>query len=355
MSAADVHSTDAHISERVVPFTAGDGMQLNMVNVRGSGERGPVLLVHGAGVRANLFRPPGQRTIVDELVDAGYDVWLENWRASIDPSVQPNDWTLDDAAVYDHPAAVDKILAETGADTVKAIVHCQGATSFSMSAAAGLVPNVDTILCSAVSLLINVPWWSGQKLRFAVPVMARLTDAIDPGQADNPRGLVQKLTTAAVKLTHRECDDASCRMVSFTYGAGFPALWQHEHLTEQVHHPFIQQEFGRVPITFFSQIRKCAAAKQLVSLGVHDALPERFGDQPPKTDARFVFFTGTKNKCFSPEGLRRTHAWLDELEPGRHALHLFPDYSHLDIFFGQHAARDVFPTLLKELSLAPRP
>jgi len=337
------------VTERVVPFTAGDGMSLNLINVCGSGHRGPVMLAHGAGVRANLFRPTSQRNIVDVLVDDGWDVWLENWRASVDPSVTPNNWTLDDAAVYDHPAAIETIVAETGADTVKAIVHCQGATSFSMSAAAGLVPQVDTILCSAVSLLINVPSWSAFKLRFAVPMLARMTDSIDPGQADNPRGFAQKLTTAAVKLTHRECDDTACRMVSFVFGAGLPALWEHENLTDEVHHPFIQQEFGRVPMSFFQQMRECVANEQLVSKGTHAVLPARFGEHAPKTDARFVFFTGVKNKCFSPKGLERTFEWLDTLDPGRHSLHLFPQYSHLDVFFGKHAERDIFPTLLAEL------
>ena len=39
--------------ERTVPFTAGDGMALNLINVRGSAapSKGPVILVHGAGVR----------------------------------------------------------------------------------------------------------------------------------------------------------------------------------------------------------------------------------------------------------------------------------------------------------------
>ena len=78
--------SDTAYRERVVPFTAGDGMQLNLVNVRGDREptKCPVILVHGAGVRANIFRAPVERTIVDALVDDGYDVWLENWRASIE-------------------------------------------------------------------------------------------------------------------------------------------------------------------------------------------------------------------------------------------------------------------------------
>jgi len=120
--------------ERIVPFAAGDGLPLNLVHVRGEREpsRGPVLLVHGAGVRANIFRAPVDETVVDALIERGYDVWLENWRASIE--VPPNLWTLDQAAVHDHPFAVRTVLQETGAHTMKAIIHCQGSTSFTMSA-----------------------------------------------------------------------------------------------------------------------------------------------------------------------------------------------------------------------------
>ena len=74
------------IRHTTVPFTAGDGMPLNLIHVESSRpvSRGPVLLVHGAGVRAHLFVPPTQTTIVAALLAHGYDVWLENWRASID-------------------------------------------------------------------------------------------------------------------------------------------------------------------------------------------------------------------------------------------------------------------------------
>ena len=96
-------SSPSGYTERVVPFLAGDGRSLNLHHVRGAQEptKGPVVLVHGAGVRANIFRAPVAPTLVDALVADGYDVWLENWRASID--VEPSEWTLDQAAVHDHP------------------------------------------------------------------------------------------------------------------------------------------------------------------------------------------------------------------------------------------------------------
>lgn len=80
----------------------------------------------------------------------GAYVWLENWRASI--NFDKNPWTLDQAAAYDHPAAVETVVEATGSEQVKAVIHCQGSTSFTMSAVAGLIPQVTTIVTNAVSL-----------------------------------------------------------------------------------------------------------------------------------------------------------------------------------------------------------
>ncbi|HEY3970320.1 MAG TPA: hypothetical protein VGL79_02870, partial [Solirubrobacteraceae bacterium] len=60
-------------TERVVEFTSGDGLKCNVINVRGeqAPKKGPVLLVHGAGVRANIFRAPSGRNLVEMLVEEG--------------------------------------------------------------------------------------------------------------------------------------------------------------------------------------------------------------------------------------------------------------------------------------------
>ena len=176
------------LQERTIPFTSGDGVECNLINVRGTlpPTRGPVLLVHGAGVRANIFRAPVETNFVDYLVAHGYDVWLENWRASID--LAPNEWTLDQAAIFDHPSAVAKVLEETGSKTVKAVIHCQGSTSFMLSAASGLLPQVDTIVSNAVSLHPVVPKWSWFKLTFVLPLVALFTRYLNPqwdGNADS--------------------------------------------------------------------------------------------------------------------------------------------------------------------------
>src|ERR671933_1165767 len=171
---------DDHLVEEIVPFEAGDGMQCNLIHVQGDAppDKGPVLLVHGAGVRANIFRSPVRTTLVDALVANGYDVWLENWRASID--LPPNPWTLDQAAVYDHPKAVKTVVEQTGSEEVKAVIHCQGSTSFMMSAVAGLVPEVKTIVANAVTLHTVIPRLSKAKLRRMIPPTAQVIGYLDP-------------------------------------------------------------------------------------------------------------------------------------------------------------------------------
>ena len=139
-----------------IEFDAHDGVKCNLKHLISSKvSKCPVLLVHGAGVRANIFNPPSSNNIVSMLAEEGYDVWLENWRGSID--LEPNFWNLDQAAINDHPAAVKKVVEISGSSEVKAIIHCQGSTSFMISAVLGLVPEVKTIISNAVSLHLWCP------------------------------------------------------------------------------------------------------------------------------------------------------------------------------------------------------
>jgi hypothetical protein len=349
MTRPPTQSRDSHApAERIVPFTTADGRSCNVVNVRGDREptRGPVLLVHGAGVRSNIFRAPTATNFVDYLLDAGYDVWLENWRASID--FAPNEWTLDDVALHDHPRAVETVVRETGSDTIKAVVHCQGSTSFFMSAIAGLVPQVSTIVSNAVSLHTLVPPLSRAKLALATRPLGLVTRYLDARWGSAPAGVVSRVLTAYVRATHRECDNDVCRYSSFIYGTGNPTLWSHANLDDATHE-WMKQEFGACPVTFFRQMERCVARGNLVRYTNTPDLPDDFAAYPPETDARIAFFTGSDNVCFLPESQIRSYNHFNAYRPGYHSVHVIDGYGHLDMFMGQHAARDVFPHMLAAL------
>lgn len=332
----------------VVPLSAADGHPLTLLHVTNGRppSRAPVLLVHGAGVRAELFRPPLPHTLVDALLDDGWDVWLLNWRASID--FDPVSWTLDDAAVYDHPIAVRYVLGATGADKLKAVVHCQGSTSFTMAAVSGLLPEVDTVITNAVSLHPVIPRFAYFKITRVAPVISRFTPYLSPAWSYRPEGLFSRAVCATVRLTHRECDNTVCRMVSFTYGSGHPALWSHANLDDPTHE-WVTGEFADVPMSFFAQMRRSVEAGHLVPAGTVPGLPDSFVRDAPRTDARFVFLAGADNRCFLPESQQRTYEFFARHRPGRDGFYLLRGYGHLDVFFGRSAWRDTYPIILEEL------
>jgi len=332
-------------SFEVFPFKALDGFNCNLWRLKSDRQnyRGVVLLIHGAGVRSNIFNPPNQKNLLNVLAGAGYDVWLENWRGSME--CRKNEWNLDKVAYNDHPAAVQEVCRITGVQEMKAIIHCQGSTSFMISAVQGLVPQVRTIISNAVSLHPIVPEFSAFKLNFIVPLVKPITNYINPQWADRAPDLKARAFRSLVKLTHHEDDTDVGKFVSFTYGSGFPALWELANLNNETKE-WIRNEFGNVPLSFFDHIRKSVKEGVLVSAkgNLH------YDSFVPKTDARFVFMTGKLNKCFCSKSQENTFRYFEKLRPGYHHLYKFNNYSHLDIFLGKNAVSDIFPTILQELN-----
>lgn len=335
---------EEHIFE-IFPFMARDGFPCNLWRLQSSSKitKGPVLLAHGAGVRSNIFNPPNQKNLLHLLAEEGYDVWLENWRGSIECEI--SEWDIDIVAKNDHPAAVEEVCRITGASSIKAIIHCQGSTSFMLSSVLGLVPQVSVIISNGVSLHPIVPRFSNLKINYLLPVIKPLTNYLNPKWGDHAPDLKAKVFRSLVNLTHWERDTSVGKFVSFTYGSGFPALWELNNLNEETKN-WIREEFGNVPLSFFTHIKKCIKVGELVSADGRIY----YASTKPKTDARFVFFAGMLNKCFKSESQARSWQYFDKLKPSFHNLYLIEKYSHLDIFFGKNAADDIFPLMIKELN-----
>lgn len=345
------HDLRRGLRRRIVPFAAGDGYPCNLHQIRGERDptRGPVLLNAGTGVRANIFYDaPLPTSLVDELVRAGYEVWVENWRASID--FPRNEYTLDHAALFDHPAAVRTVLGatETGHDTLKAVVHCQGSTGFFMALVAGLLPQVETVVSNAVSLHPVVSPRSRMKLRCVRPVSSLLVDYIDPQMMVRSEGPRTAVMGTLINVVRRECDNPVCRATSYMYGVGPGVLWHHDHLTPEVH-DWVGGEFSWVPMTFFAQIWRSVKAGHLVPAETFPGLPRSFVGEP-LTDAKITFMAGTENRCFSAEGQRRSFEHFESFAPGRHRHVELKGYGHLDAFYGMRSDRDVYPVILDALA-----
>jgi hypothetical protein len=337
------------LRRRIVGARTYDGHDLTLHHIRGEAEptAGPVLLVHGTGVRAQLFYgAPMARSVVDVLVEAGFDVWVGNWRGSID--LPECSYSLDEVARYDHPALIATVLRETGASTLKAVVHCQGSTSFALAVAGGLVPEVTDVVSNAVSFHIDVPRLSKLRMQALLPGMTLSYPGFDPQWAIRPTALRARLLALIARTVRRECREPVCQMANFTYGVGGNILWDHANLDPPTHR-WLSREFGWVPTSFFRQMARCAKAGHLVAVDGFDEIPDDAVARPPANHPRWTFLAGSANRCFLPRGQERSFAWLEALEPGRHRFVELPGYTHLDVFFGRHAERDVFAHVLSGL------
>ncbi len=333
-----------------IPFNAKDGLALNFARLRpepNTLDRGPVLLIAGTSVRANIFNPPTADTLPRFLSRDGYDVWILNWRASID--IERTRFTLDDGAVLDHPAAVATILRHTGATQLKAVVHCQGSTSFMMAIVSGLLPEVTTVVSNSVALHPHVKTLMWLKTPL-VPLLRPFVDELNAQWGLHAPGFWPKVLVWWMRAGHHECNNAVCKMSSFMYGAGFPTLWRHENLNDATHE-WIKGEVADAPMSFFVQIQRSVRAGQLVSAGKFPhRLPKNFTGHAPKTDARFVFMSGDMNETFLPTGMAQTFDFFEGYAPGKHTFQKLAGYGHLDVFLGKNAHRDVFPFILDELN-----
>jgi len=217
-----------------------------------------------------------------------------------------------------------------------------------MAAAAGLLPEVTTIVSNAVSLHPVIPPLAKLKIDwFHRPVRA-LTRYLDPHWGVEAPDAIAAAITGWVRLTHRECANTVCRLSSFTYGVGHPTLWSHSLLNDATHE-WLKNEFGPVPLSFFFQMSRCVDAGYLVPAQRFPQFPDRFGTGAPRTDAAITLLAGEENRCYLPESQQRTFDYLTANGRGQYALHVVPRYGHLDMFMGKDASRDVFPLILDAL------
>ena len=212
-----------------------------------------------------------QETRGGSLIDGGFDVWLANWRASID--LPPTPYTLDQAALYDHPAAIRTVLDDTGATRLRVLAHCQGSTSFVITALAGHAPEAERVVSTAVSLHPLVPRQARIKSTTVLPLLALGTPYVSTQWgAVPPSPLAHGVAWWAGKV-RREFDDPVCSLGNYMYGTGRDVLWRHENLDADTHR-WASREFGYAPIRFLRRWPKaCARATSYpstVSAGCHE-------------------------------------------------------------------------------------
>ena len=335
-------------------FRTPDGVELRLTRYQG-GAKGPVMLAHGLGVSSRIFNADTIDTnLAEYLVALGYDVWLLDFRASVDLAASRGQFTGDDVARFDYPAAVSAIRSVTQAQTVQIVGHCFGASTLFMALAAGL-HDVRSAVFSQVAGHVDAPIANELRAGLRLPTLLRTMgiDALTTDIVDNP-DLVVRLYDRALALNPvlragQHCDNVACHRISFMYAP----LYRHQKLNEATHDR-IGDLFGIANLSSLAHLSATIRAGKVVASDGGDVyLP----DDPVRlrgnlANFRFPirFIHGAENECFLPSSTERTLELLRGTHPDiAYDREVIADYGHIDCIFGADAARDVYPHIAEHL------
>jgi cholesterol oxidase len=334
----------------VHPFKTRDGVTLRLTRYRG-GDKGPVMLIHGAGVSSGIFSTDLIETnLVEYLYAQNYDVWLLDFRVSIDLPCAQLLSNADDVATIDHVDAVETVRRLTCADTIQVVAHCYGATTFTMALLAGL-GNVRSVVLSQVSAHLIVKAPGRIKAGLHLPdVLGELGVRDMTAYRDTHGDWRQRLIDDALRLypiQHgEECRSAVCHRISFLYAL----LYEHKQLSPELHEN-LHELFGIANIKLFEHLGLMARRGQVVRAdGADDYLPHLDRMRMP-----IAFIHGANNQCFIPDSTQRTFDLLCAKNgPALYSRTVIPDYGHIDCIFGRNAAIDVYPHITAHLDRTAR-
>jgi cholesterol oxidase len=331
------------------PFTTDDGVVLRLTRYWDgphNSPKGPVILVHGLGVSSRIFSIDTIETNLLEFLYAyGYDVWLLDFRASIELPASAKPFNADDIAQYDYPAAVAKVRAVTGSPSVQMVVHCYGSTTFFMAMLAGL-EGVRSAVSSQIATHIVCPPMTRLKSGLHLPTLldrlgVESLTAYTDTNADWFDRLYDRFLEVFPDDKEEECNSAVCHRITFMYSL----LYEHGQLNSSTHDA-LHEMFGIANIHALEHLALMVRAGGLRSADGQDIyLPHLERLAIPIT-----FIHGAENACFLPESTEQTMEVLQQRN-GAHLYrrHVVPGYGHIDCMFGKRAALDVYPLILEHL------
>ncbi|MCH7678448.1 hypothetical protein IID10_03680, partial [candidate division KSB1 bacterium] len=323
-----------------------DQVTLRLTRYQG-GSKGPVILSHGLGVSSRIFSMDTYDTnLVEYLFAHEYDVWLLDYRASIELPAAHAQFSGDVIAKYDYPRAVDAVLEITAAKSVQMVVHCYGSTTWSMSMLGGWLQGVRAAVCSQVSTHMKLPFLSRMKTGLHTPsFLAKMGIKSLSAYTAKDAKWPDKLFNEALKFypvqKEERCNNPVCHRIAFLYGQ----LYEHDQLN-RLTHDNLHELFGVANITSFEHLALMSRKGHLVNLQGEDSyLPHLERMAIPIT-----FISGEENECYLPESTEITYNLLrDQNGADLYKRFVIPDYGHIDCIYGKNAVRDVYPHILNQL------
>jgi pimeloyl-ACP methyl ester carboxylesterase len=299
--------------------------------------RTPVLLCHGMSSNRWDVDGPGRVSLARYLVRRGYDVWIVELRGA-GRSTRPTwwngkryNWRFEDYVQHDAPAALSKVLRETGARQVHWVGHSMGG----MIAYALLMSPVHDKIASAVT--IGSPTMSEvghPLLDFGVPYRSLLRFLPDRV----PLGTLARLGAPFASLLARLLSDTITELGWHEGNADLPLL-----------RALMLTAVDDLPA---SLLREFARWYETRAMSDRYAMFD-FTDHLERITAPILIIAGSKDGLTPPRDLEHVYERVASRDKAFRIIGrqqgFAHDYGHADLILGLHAPDDVYPVILEWL------
>lgn len=305
----------------------------------------PVIVSPGYGMSTDCFLV-GDPSFVQFLLDAGYQVWLLDYRASDHLDISLTQYTFDDL-VPDFEDAIKEVHCKTG-KPVRIVAHCVGSLVTSLlflTRGQDLTGLIHSAVLSQSFPFMDHPWTNRLKSALRLPQVLKFLrfNSILNSDDDLRADWQSRLVDIVLRLypTREHCSCSVCRRIIFIYGE----VLRHENLDRDTH-DMLFDLFDRANLTMFEHVARMILKGHAVNRHGHEVYVE------PASNANNIpcpitLVQGELNRFFRPAGAETTSAWFQRHAPEKRvSLLTIEGYSHLDVFIGKKAAADVFPRLV---------
>ncbi len=326
------------------PIKTEDGIELLLTRYNG-GKKGPLLMVHGfSGNRLTFSIDTVDTNMAEYFFAHGYDVWLFDFRLSNYLPSAKEQFTLDQIAKYDYPAAINKIIAITGVTQIDIMAHCVGSISLFMAMMNGM-QGVRSIVSAQIAAdfypATQVKWKAGLHLPQVLEAIGvkTLTAYADTNESWYNKLYDKFLEMYAVPIAGY-CTSPSCHRMTFMFGP----LYEHSQLNDATHTAMVEM-FTVANVRTYEHLTLMIRENHLVNAeGADIYMPNLKNLAIPIT-----FIHGEKNQLFKPESTLTTYQKLCETNGSELYQHIIiPGYGHNDCMYGKNTATDVFPHILQQ-------
>ncbi len=336
--------------------------------------KAPIVIFHGILHSTLAFATDTiDENLTQHLCRQGYDVWLIDLRTSIAFGQNPRPLSFDRIARCDVPAAIDHVLATSGARQVNVFAHCMGAAVFSMAMlgrdAKGqryVDPGKIRALCYCQVSFLVVNAYSNLLRAEAIGLvrdglnLKTINPRIDDSASAADRLFDRIAFTYPVAPAERDAHDrhghdlrhdtAVCNRLNLLIGTH----WFHHNLDPRTHQR-LSELLGPSHVETFYQIHHFGLRGRVMNAfgenvyATDDNLRDVFGRIPT------LFIQGAESDVFDT---RTTAAACERLQAltgtDRHRCLHYPGYGHLECVFGKDAARVVYPDVVAFFDAPPQ-